>query len=194
MLKICHRINNIEQLHKVPLGCGVEMDIHAFGNRLVVHHDPFVDAVDFEDWLECFNHAFLILNIKEEGIEQKVKEIVLRRGIENFFMLDLSFPALIKMVKSRESRVAVRVSCYEPVEVALSLANLAAWVWLDLFQDEFPLNSSQIQALKGAQYKICLVSPELHGREISSITDLRLFLEENNIVLDAVCTKYPELW
>jgi hypothetical protein len=194
MLKICHRINNIEQLRNIPVEYGVEMDLHAFGNRLVVHHNPFVDAVDFEQWLTGFNHAFLILNIKEEGIEQNVKEIVLSHGIKNFFMLDLSFPALIKMVRSGEPRVAVRVSYYEPIEAAFSLANLAEWVWLDLFQDKFPLNFSQIQALKDAQYKICLVSPELHGREISSLAGLRLFLEENSIVLDAVCTKYPELW
>jgi hypothetical protein len=194
MLKICHRINSVDQLQNIPVDNGIEMDIHAFGNRLVVHHDPFVDAVDFEIWLNYFKHAFLILNIKEEGIEKNVREIVLKKGIKNFFMLDLSFPALIKMVRSGEPRVAIRVSSYEPVETAFSLAGLAEWIWLDLFEDELPLNFSQIQALRELNYKICIVSPELHGREISSIARVRLFLEKNNIMLDAVCTKYPELW
>jgi hypothetical protein len=194
MLKISHRINTIDQLKNTPLEYGVEMDLHAYGDRLVVHHDAFADAIDFEDWLKEFKHALVILNVKEEGVEQRVRQLMLEHNHHNFFMLDLSFPALIKMLRAGESRVAVRVSHYEPVEGALNLPGNVDWVWLDLFNDDFPLSKDQYHALRNAGRKICLVSPELHGRDKALIEPLRDFLKEKHFEIDAVCTKYPEMW
>lgn len=193
MLKIIHRVNTIEALKKVPREFGVEMDLHGFDSGLVVHHEPFTKAVDFERWLDAYDHRFLLLNIKEEGIENRVRQIVLARGIEDFFMLDLSFPALIKMVRKGECRVAVRISEYEPVEGALALAGQVGWVWVDVFKG-FPLHKSQCDQLHDANFKICLVSPELHGRNKEETHDMKNQLEAKGITPDAVCTKWPELW
>ena len=133
MLRIVHRVNTLEQLDHVPTELGVELDLHAYGDRLVVHHDPFSDGPDFEDWLTHYRHAFVILNVKEEGIESRVATLCARHGVEDFFMLDLSFPALHGLATRGESRIAVRVSEFEPVEAAWRLEGKVAWVWLDVF-------------------------------------------------------------
>ena len=50
--------------------------------------------------------------------------------LEDFFLLDLSFPALMKMVRKGENRVALRVSEYEHYTAALNLNDKVSWVWL----------------------------------------------------------------
>ena len=92
VLKIVHRVNDPLTLKNIPSKFGIEMDLHAYGDRLVVHHDAFLDSVDFSQWLDSYNHKLVILNIKEEGIESRVLDQITSRGIKNFFMLDLSFP------------------------------------------------------------------------------------------------------
>ena len=193
MLKIAHRINTTEALDATPRHLGVEMDLHAFGNQLTVHHDAFAEGISFERWLDHYRHAFVILNIKEEGIETRAREIVLARGIEDFFMLDLSFPALIKMTRAGEKRVAVRVSEYEAVASADALKGQAEWVWLDVFRG-FPISRDEHDTLRKGGFRICLVSPELHGRDIAEIARMQAQMKQLGCSVDAVCTKYPDLW
>jgi hypothetical protein len=193
-LRIAHRVNTVEGLQATPREYGVEMDLHAYGDRLVVHHDALTDALDFSTWLEAYAHAFVILNVKEEGIEGRVREMVLARGIERFFLLDLSVPALVKMVRAGEHRVAVRVSKYEAVAGALALGGAAEWIWLDVFDPELPVSAEEYRALQGAGYKICLVSPELHGRDVAGIATLKMRLERDGLTADAVCSKRLDLW
>lgn len=193
MLKIAHRINDPARLAAVPRECGIEIDLHGYRDRVVVHHDPFVDAVDLETWLDAYNHACVILNVKEEGIEARVRDIVLRRGIVDFFFLDLSFPAMMKMIASGERRVALRVSEYESPAGYLALRGRADWLWIDTFHG-LPDLRAQHDALRDAGFRLCLVSPELHGRGTGEIAGMKSSLRQQGIVMDAVCTKHPELW
>lgn len=187
---IAHRRNTIEELKSTPVEYGIEMDIRSFGNRLIVHHEPFVDAVGFEEWIKHFRHRTLILNIKEEGIEYRVKDIVEKHGIHDYFFLDLSFPYLIKMIKAGEKRIAVRFSEYESLETALALAGKAEWVWVDCFT-KMPLTQEYYKALN-SKFRLCIVSPELQGRSFEEIQIFKELLRPFSI--DAVCTKRPDLW
>ena len=187
---ILHRKNSIEDLKNTPEYYGVEIDIRSWGKRLIVAHDPFVDAIDFEEWIKYFRHKILILNIKEEGIEYKVKEVVAKAGISDYFFLDLSFPYLIKMVKTGEKRVAVRFSEFEPLEGILALAGKADWAWVDCFR-KFPLDQKTYEVIS-KYFKICLVSPELQGRDLEEIDHIRTQIK--NFHIDAVCTKNPARW
>jgi len=195
MLRIHHRINNIESLKSVSKEHGVEIDIHAYKDILTLHHDPFIEGVNFEDWLKFYNHKFLILNIKEEGIEERVLEAVNKHNIKDFFMLDLSFPALMKLVKKGEERIATRVSDYESVQSALLLKNKVKWIWIDLFNKKFPILESDCKLLQDSGFKLCLVSPELHPDNNENISaQVKNFINENNIIIDAVCTKNVKIW
>lgn len=191
---IRHRRNTIEELKQTPEKYGVELDLRSFGNKIIIHHDAFVDAENFEDWIKFYKHKTLILNVKEEGLEAKLLEIMQQHKIEDFFFLDQSFPFLIKTAKSGEKRCAVRVSEFESVETALELAGKINWVWVDCFT-KFSLDNADYKKLKAAGFKLCLVSPELQGRvDKKEIADMQKIMQQEDIMIDAVCTKTPELW
>ena len=103
-------------------------------------------------------------------------------------------PFLVKWSKAGEHRCAVRVSEFESIETALSLAGKVDWVWVDCFT-QFPLSNVDAVRLRNAGFKLCLVSPELQGRDAEiEIPALISLLRERNIESDAVCTKRPDLW
>lgn len=191
---IAHQRNTIEELKITPREYGVEVDIRSNDGRLIIHHDPFISGEDFEAWLRHYNHSTLILNVKEEGLEDRLIKLMKKYHIENYFFLDQSFPFLIKWSKLNEHNCAVRVSEYESIETALALAGKVDWVWVDCFT-HFPLLCRDAERLQGAGFKLCLVSPELQGRsakvEIPMLVNL---LYERSIKPEAVCTKQPELW
>jgi hypothetical protein len=194
MRLISHRCNTLVQLNETPLKYGVEVDIRSHGDRLVIHHDPFVIGESFEAWLAGYRHGTLILNVKEEGLEASLIELMQRAGIEDYFFLDQSFPFLVKYSRLGEHRCAVRVSEFESIQTALTLAGKVDWVWVDCFT-QFSLSHDDAKKLQEAGFKLCLVSPELQGRDAETeIAELVQMLHERNIRAEAVCTKRSDLW
>lgn len=191
---ISHRRNTIEELKATPTEYGVEVDIRSDNGKLVIHHDPFAAGDDFEEWVQHYQHGTLILNVKEEGLEARLIDLMKQHGITDYFFLDQSFPFLIKWSKLGERHCAVRVSEFESIETALSLAGKIDWVWVDCFT-KFPLSGEEAWRLQDAGFKLCLVSPELQGCPAeTSIPELAKFLAERHIRADAICTKKPEIW
>jgi len=191
---IAHRKNTIAELISTPKKYGVEIDVRSSGNDLILSHDPFVGGESLEVWLDSYEHGTLILNVKEEGLESRVIELMKHKGIGDYFFLDQSFPFLVKWSKNGCHQCAVRFSEYESLETVLALSGMVDWVWVDCF-NVFPLKRAQFHLLKEKNFKICLVSPELQGRnpqiEILSLVD---DLRGEGINPDAICTKRPDLW
>jgi hypothetical protein len=194
MIIIRHRRNTDKDLADISTNHGAEIDIRSQGQHLVLHHEPYEAGNRFDQWLENYNHRMLILNVKEEGLEDRVLELMKKNNIENFFFLDQSFPFLVKTSHTGESRCAVRVSEFENIDTAMSLADKVDWVWIDCF-NRFPLDKDAATQLKKAGFKLCVVSPELQGRIHQSDTD-EIIAAMNNagVIPDAVCTKFPERW
>lgn len=191
---ISHRRNTMSELLATDSKYGIEVDIRSEGDRLIIHHDPCVDGESFDEWINAYRHGTLVLNIKEEGLESRLITLMQVKGITDYFFLDQSFPFLVKWSKAGEHRCAVRVSEFESIETALTLAGKVDWVWIDCFT-HFPLSAQDARRLTDAGFKLCLVSPELHGRDANvEILRLASLLRERNIVADAVCTKHPDLW
>lgn len=191
---IAHRKNTLASLRETPSKYGIEVDIRTFGDELVVHHDPFVRGDSFEAWLNAYHHGTLILNVKEEGLEARLIDLMKQRGITDYFFLDQSFPFLVRWSRLGERRCAVRVSEFESVETALQLSGKVDWVWVDCFT-HFPLQHEDATRLQNAGFKLCLVSPELQGRDATTeIPALHALLNERSIRADAICTKQPGLW
>jgi hypothetical protein len=191
---ISHRRNTIEELNVTPTEFGVEVDIRSDHGRLIIQHDPFASGEDFEAWLKHYHHDILILNVKEEGLEARLIEQMQQHHITDYFFLDQSFPFLIKWSTLGERHCAVRVSEFESIETALTLAGKIDWVWVDCFT-HFPLTGSDARLLQDAGFKLCLVSPELQGRPAEvEIPLLANLLREHSIKPEAICTKKPELW
>ena len=189
MQYIIHRANKLEKLKKIPKDYGLEVDIRSQSGRLILHHDPFCEGMDFEEWLRHYDHKFLILNIKEEGLERSIKTLIDRRGITDYFYVDLSFPFLVRLANTGEKNIAVRFSEYESLDTCMSLAGKVDWVWVDCFT-KFPLDNESYQKIS-KHFKICLVSPELVGRK-EDIEKIKKQIRSMNI--DAVCTKNPQSW
>lgn len=189
---IAHRRNTVAELLATPRHYGIEMDVRSWGERLVIHHDAFVEGEDFEAWLAHYAHGTLILNVKEEGLETRLLALMAAHGITRFFFLDQSFPFLIRTARSGERRCAVRVSEFESIDTALTLAGQIDWVWVDCFT-RFPLTAADAARLTGAGFKLCLVSPELQGRDAETgIAAMKAQVTGFDIA--AVCTKRPDLW
>lgn len=194
MKLISHQCNTVSALLATDSKYGIEVDIRSEGDRLIIHHDPCVAGESFDEWINSYRHGTLILNVKEEGLEARLIALMQSKGITDYFFLDQSFPFLVKWSKAGEHRCAVRVSEFESIETALTLAGKVDWVWVDCFT-HFPLSEKGARRLKNAGFKLCLVSPELQGHDASvEIPQLELLLKQRNIVADAVCTKRPDLW
>lgn len=194
MLIIKHRINSIKDLKDTPNNFGVEFDLHSYKNKLVVHHDPFIDAINFDDWLTHYNHSYMFINIKEEGIENRVIDSINKTGNDRFLLFDLSFPSIINLSKIGFTKIAMRMSKYESINTVFNLKGKIDWIWLDMFDDEMPISTDNFKKLQSFGMKICIVSPELQGRDQSSLLKVKSSLELLNIKPDAVCTKYDNLW
>lgn len=196
MIFVRHRVNHIEEIDELEASWGAEIDIRSFNQtkgKLILSHEPWSSGPDFEDWLQHFSRKQirgpLILNTKEDGLEEKILETLNKYGIKNFFFLDTAVPTLVKYILERKvPSFAVRVSCYEGMQLAQSLPQSFDWIWLDCFQkrpwNEFIRLKSQSKA------KICLVSPELQGGTIDLISEFISLAR----VSDAICTKFPKKW
>lgn len=194
MLVCVHRVNSRQALSRVPQSLGVEIDIRSWGDTLHLEHDPYVRGEDFEYWLEGYSHAFIILNVKEEGLEERIISLLDDRGISDWAFLDQSVPFLIKLLRSGETRTMIRESEHERMPISASTAVKAEWIWLDSFTGRLP-SDNRLTELVEEGYKFMIVSPELQGRDPQyEVKDLLQRFKELDLPVSGVCTKKPELW
>ncbi len=185
---IAHRINTLAELQQLPRELGVELDLRDGSNgRIHIAHDPFVQGEDFEAYLKEYKHGTLILNIKSERIETEILRLIKVYKIPNYFFLDSSFPMIYSLTRSEENNIALRFSEWEGLDTLERMAGKVKWVWIDCFT-KLPLDREVFRQLKIWGYRLCLVSPELQGRE-KDIESYKAFLKDQNIKLDAICTK-----
>lgn len=186
-LFIAHRVNTRAELAQVPHHFGVEIDVRDHGNRLILQHDPFSDGEDLEAYLETFEHALIIFNIKSERIEHRVVELIVRFNIRNYFFLDSSFPMIYQLSAQGEKNIAIRFSEFEGLDTVMAMRGKIEWVWVDCFT-RLPITPENYRSLKHAGFKLCLVSPELQKRE-GDLLPYKNYLFKQGIAFDAVCTK-----
>lgn len=184
---IAHRINTLVELKKIPKEYGVEVDLRDFNERLILQHDPFKDGDDFETFLKQYNHGTMILNIKSEGIELKVLDLLKKYKIDKYFFLDSSFPMINFLSLNGQKNIALRFSEFEGLDTICSMFKKVHWVWVDCFS-KLPITKESYKILKKNNFRLCLVSPELQNQE-SKLEKYKLQLQKEGMVFDAVCTK-----
>jgi hypothetical protein len=194
MIYIEHRRNRICELENVNPAHGVEVDLRSVvgsAGQLHTAHDPWQIGEDADKWFKAFEalgiHGPLVLNTKEDGLEQKIIEITESLGLENILFLDTSMPTLVKH-RARAHQFFLRLSQYEPLEGALLFKDRVRWLWVDCFHAQ-PLPLHIVEQAKH-YFKLCLVSPELQGAVIEDIVHFR----EIAVECDAICTKSPAAW
>ena len=189
MLFIAHRINTVKELKKIPINYGIEVDLRDnLNGDIYLAHDPFVKGELFDEYLKYYKHALIILNIKSERIEYKILELLKKYNINNYFFLDSSFPMIYQLSMKGERNIAIRYSEYESIESVLKMKDKVEWVWVDCFT-KLPLDYNIYSLLLKNNFKLCLVSPELQKHNINYIQKFKKQLQDNNIIMDAICTK-----
>jgi hypothetical protein len=193
---VLHRVNTIAQLNAIPeLSWGCEIDLRSNLNNtgsLHLAHDPWVTGENFEEWIAVFCNKKLsgplILNTKEDGLEERALDILKSYDIDNFFFLDTTLPTTVKLADKGLRKIAVRYSTYEPLALAEKFKGKLDWLWIDCFSFTPMPMIEDLKMITGL--KLCLVSPELQG---GSIADIKTFAAWGQTV-DAICTKIPSEW
>lgn len=175
------------------LGYGTETDIRDFKGELVISHDiPDENSISVEEFLKIYNKYDdilpLALNIKADGLQNKLKVLLEFFNITNYFVFDMSVPDGLQYLKEN-LKSYTRESEYEEVP---SFYAEASGVWLDEFKGHW-INKDCIQKHISNNKEICIVSPDLHKREYKKewqdYKNIEKSLNINNLM---ICTDYPE--
>lgn len=194
MIFVKHRLNTINKLKKLNKSYGAEIDLRASGKKIILEHESFKKGTDFKKWLNHYDHSFLIANIKEEGIEKNVIKSLKEKGINDYFLLDVTVPMLIKLNNNNIFDVCLRVSKYENISNLRNFNRKNKWLWFDTFEKKIPTNNNELNKLKKLGFKICLVSPELITNKKN---DIKEFFKKNFTSIrkmNMICTKFPKHW
>lgn len=175
------------------LGFGTETDIRDYKGELVISHDiADENCISVKEMLEIYNKYDntlpLALNIKADGLQIKLKEILDEYKIKNYFVFDMSVPDGLQYLKYN-IKAFTRESEYEKIP---SFYDEACGVWLDEFQGHWITKEIIEKHIRNSK-QICIVSSDLHKRdykeEWQNYKKIEKELEINNLM---ICTDYPE--
>jgi hypothetical protein len=182
------------------LGFGTETDVRdAWGDLLVSHDPPTREAspmtvTDFcALYVDCGgvqNALPLALNIKSDGLQATLKEILTRYGITEYFVFDMSVPDT-RGYLAHKLPVYTRHSEYETSPPFYAESD---GVWVDGFLGDW-MNTETLRTHRAADKSVCLVSPDLHKRPHlplwAELREAGVSLTDGDDSL-AICTDYPE--
>lgn len=165
-------------------GFGIETDLRDCNGEIVISHDmPKGDEMSFDELMRILDGRDLplALNIKADGMGEKIKEILEKYNHTNYFTFDMSIPEMVV-----QNRLGLRFFTgksdiiKEPIMLKES-----SGVWLDSFKSDW-FDESEITRILEQNKQICIVSPDLHKREYESVW--QKYKNAKNIML---CTDYP---
>tara|TARA_Y100000296_G_C5140876_1_gene240918 strand:- start:667 stop:1308 length:642 start_codon:yes stop_codon:yes gene_type:complete len=175
-------------------GYGIETDVRDLSGDIVISHDL---PLGREDRLDSFlslygelgSHTILALNIKSDGLQEQLLNLFSKHSITNYFLFDMSIPDHIK--SKNDFITYCRQSEYE--EINNRVYSFSQGVWFDLF--ERAINKKDLEVIQkyiDEGKKVCIVSPELHGRDyLNDWEKIKNYLPINSNEL-SLCTDYPD--
>lgn len=176
------------------LGFGTETDIRDYKCELVISHDiADQECISVKEMFEIYNKYDnslpLALNIKADGLQTKLKELLEDYKITNYFVFDMSVPDGLGYLK-HNIKGFTRESEYERIP---SFYNEAYGIWLDEFKGHW-IDKEVIEKHISNNKQICIVSPDLHKREYKKewqhYKEIEKELGVNNMM---ICTDFPEI-
>jgi glycerophosphoryl diester phosphodiesterase len=175
------------------MGFGTETDIRDFKGELVISHDiANSSSMKLSSFFEFYidhnkPNLTLALNIKADGLYEKLYEQIKKFGIKNYFVFDMSVPDTLSYL-NKQVQFFSRQSEYEKTPV---FYENCIGIWLDCFESSW-FNKEIVLGHLNNHKKVAIVSSELHKR---SSKELWRFIKSNklhneeNIIL---CTDIPE--
>lgn len=173
----------------IDYGYGFETDLRDCGGTLVISHNPpkrneiTVESV-FEMYSQKQSNVPLALNIKADGLQEMLAELVAKYNINNYFVFDMSVCDTLPYI-NQHFKIASRRSEYEK-DMPFYMNSVT--VWIDFFMDDSLVRSEVERILKDDKIT-CVVSPELHGRDYFDVWNQLKYINNTNLYL---CTDYPE--
>ncbi len=174
------------------LGFGTETDLRDLAGSLVVSHDPANPGVMLATEMAEIHQEIdpvltLALNVKSDGLTELTKDLVETFAIRDAFVFDMAVPDALRWLSSGIPAFT-RHSEEEPEP---SFYDRAAGVWLDAFYTDW-WDADVVSRHLEAGKRVCIVSPELHGRDHRRVWDMLrgsdILGHENALI----CTDYPE--
>lgn len=152
-------------LAALELGFGIETDIRDHNGSLVIAHDvPEDPALKFSDFVESYlslpRKPMLALNIKADGLTDLLSQALTEVDSKHYFFFDMSIPDTLAYLHNKLP-VYVRLS---ELESESPLLPDAQGIWLDELTGPW-LTADTLLSLTRHNKPICIVSPELHGRD-----------------------------
>jgi len=173
-------------------GFGLETDVRDRAGQPVISHDPPPsDAPRLRQLLEiaqaCRPPRTLALNVKADGLAPMIQGLVAEYPDLPYFLFDMSVPDSLSYARLG-LRVFTRQSEEEP---HCSFYESAAGVWMDCFREDWFDEELMARHLSAGK-AVCLVSPELHGRDPQplwrQLAGMRLIGDERLML----CTDHPQ--
>lgn len=187
-LELHERNQPIAFRRSFDLGYGTETDVRDCAGKLVISHDmPTGDEMTLDDLLDIMGgrNLPLAINIKADGLAHALVAKFKDRGHTNWFVFDMAVPDMRGYLNEGVCTYT-RLSDVEPTPAWLEQA---AGIWLDRFSLGYYPNQEIVKYLNQGK-KICVVSPELHGHDVTGAWDsLRLLNTLPGLML---CTDKPE--
>ncbi|SFB94142.1 hypothetical protein [Butyrivibrio sp. YAB3001] len=170
---------------------GTETDFRDYCGELAVSHnvaDSSCPSARAFFSLYKKTDVTLALNVKADGIQQMLKELLNEYEITKYFCFDMSVPDTLGYIEAG-LRFFVRQSEYETIN---SLYEKADGVWVDGFESDDWITKELILEHRQKGKKVCIVSSDLHGRDYSLLWER---LKDKDILNDEqiiLCTDYPD--
>ena len=147
------------------LGFGLETDVRDQAGELVISHDvPVTPCLRLREllarWRQGPPGTRLALNVKADGLKERLRELLSAEETGRCFVFDMSVPETLQY-RRQGTRFFTRQSEFEPEPV---LYREAAGVWLDMFTSDWA-RPEALRAHLDAGKEVALVSPELHRRD-----------------------------
>ena len=172
--------------YSVAQGFGTETDVRDRLGELVLAHDPaLMDAPEWKRVVALFIASGLPLavNVKADGLSPALAKAFGSSGID-WFAFDMSGPETVRFARAGLPYFT-RQSDVEPEPI---LYEGATGVWLDGF-DGIWYDRAVIARHLAAGKRVCVVSPDLHGRDPGQLWPLLRGLPDTVML----CTDLPDL-
>jgi hypothetical protein len=171
----------------IESGFGIETDIRDCCGKLVISHDmPNGGEMSAEDFfsLSGIQNVVLALNIKADGLQNILQNLLQKYNIVNYFVFDMSVPDTIGYMKNNFN-IALRHSEYEK---ELPFYGNSTYVWLDCFNSNW-FTADEVQKHLNSGKKVCVVSPDLNELDYNATWQLLKNIDDKNL---AICTDLPQ--
>lgn len=183
------------------LGFGTETDVRDSlrdgACQLVISHDvPGGAEMLLSEVLAiaaAHGSPTLAINIKADGLADRLKAALVQFDYSNYFTFDHSVPDLIQ-TEQRGLRCFTRLSEFEP-EASLYDAPHVVGVWIDAFKPGRWYDQGVVERILDDGKQACLVAPDLHRRHAELIPFFDWLGNSGLASRDGLilCTDQPEL-